>query len=793
MFKNYLKITLRNINRNKSYSIINVLGLAIGMACCILSYCFINDELRFDRFHKNLDEIFEVKGIVVFDAGTAATTTKAPLGPTIPEQFPEVISAVRMTKTNLLVKYRNQVYEHIGIAADPGFFKMFSFPLLSRFSDPLLSDPNAVVINKNFAEKFFGQEDPLGKTLALKIGDVFHDFIVKNIIEIPDNSSIKFDYAINLEKIYGDALSDWTKGPALPCFIQLQNRNQAETLQNKFKDTIDIPLKNRFLEGSGYRLQAFAGYHLGGQWGSSVLEKKSSPVYSLILAGISILVLLIACFNFMNLAIGNSSSRLKEIGMRKVLGAHKKQLIKQFWFESIFQSFLSLLIGLALAEFFSPAFNRLSQKSLHIDLLAGGIGVTVLLGVVLIVGILAGSYPALVLSGFSSIDLFRGKLRLSRRNTFSRILIVFQFGISIFLIIITTFLYKQHYFMLHKNLGYDGSQLIVLPLKNISNDYSGTQAFFNEFKASLLQNQNVQNISASQYGLSSFWMATYFEPKNGEKFLATYNHVDHDFVETLGMHLIKGRNFNDKYPSDLKDAVIVNQALVKTLGIESPIGSRLSEYITGDFDRKIIGVVSDFHLQSLHESIYPTCIDLASDVNYEQIFVKIRGDNLIEAVSILKKEFSKIAPDIPFEYSFLDEDIAGQYTLEKNWSSMINYTSVFALLIACSGLFGLTLLVIARKRKEIGIRKVLGASLPHIFKLLQREFIWLIIAANVIAWPAAYYTLHSIFQDYAYRVELVFWVFLAAGGTALFLAMVTISLHALKAEKINPAQILKYE
>jgi putative ABC transport system permease protein len=396
------------------------------------------------------------------------------------------------------------------------------------------------------------------------------------------------------------------------------------------------------------------------------------------------------------------------------------------------------------------------------------------------------------LSKFSSVDLFQKKIKLSRKNTFSRSLIIFQFAISIFLIVSTVFLNKQKNYMLHSNLGYDPDQVVVLPLKNLNTDFKSNATFIKTFKNKLIPYETIKGVSGSVYDLSKGWMGTYFEKAGGEPSLVVYNYADQDFISTLGMRIISGRNFSDEHPSDYEGSIIVNESFAKKLGIESPVGHHLSEFFQTDFDREIIGIVEDFHSQSLHAPIYPAFIGMAGR-NYDYVFIKLKAESIRETISSIKKEFEALAPQIPFDYSFLDEDVARQYEREEYWIRMVEYASLFAILIACSGLMGLTLQVIFLRTKEIGIRKVLGASAHHILLLINREFLWFVLAANIIAWPAAYLVLSLVLRNYAFRISLTPWIFLVSGLLTLFLAALTVSIHTLQAVRANPSETLKYE
>ena len=793
MYKNFLIVALRNLRRNKLNTLINIFGLGTGIACTILSFLFIRNELSFDRFHRNLDSIYEVKMVLVLPVGRAVSVPKARTALDIAGQFPEVIRAVRMEKQNSIVRLNDRIFEEQALAADPSFFDMFTFPLKYNESANPLRRGDSVVLTEPMANKYFGDENPVGKTLSVRLADEFTDFLVTGVLkEIPNSSSLDFDLLINLEKVYGETLNDPQKGESMTCFIQLEDRNQAKALQEKFKTTIDLPLQKRYSKESGHVLQSLASFHLRGEYGSYVLSQKSTINYSLILAAISLLVLMIACFNFMNLSIGKASTRIKEIGVRKVLGAQRKMLIKQFWFESLMHSFFSLIIGLTMAEVFMPAFNRLSQKNLRLEMFSSGGNILFSIGLVFLVGIAAGSYPALFLSKFSSVDLFRGKMKLSRKSAFNRSLIVFQFAISIFLMVSTIFLNNQKTYMLNRNLGYNADQVVVLPLKNLTTNFTKNAAFVPVLKNKLLAYDTIQGVSGSAYNLSEGWMGTYFKRASGEPSLVVYNYADQDFIPVLGMKLLEGRNFSDAYPSDREGSIIINESFARILGVESPLGHRLSEFFTTKLDWQIVGVVEDFHSQSLHDPILPAFLGMTG-MDYNYVFVKVKGNRLQETIASIEKEFTALAPQIPFEYTFLDEDVARQYEREKHWVRMVEYASFFAILIACSGLFGLTLQIIFLKTREIGIRRVLGASARHILLLVNREFIWLVLAANIIAWPAAYLAMSVVLRNYAFRVTLTPWVFLISGLIALLMAAVTVSFHAFKAALTNPSETLKYE
>jgi putative ABC transport system permease protein len=793
MWKNLFVVAFRHLSKNKLNAVIIILGLGTGIACSILSFLFILNELSFDRFHKNCDSIYEMKMVLALPMGRAIADPKSHIGPALVEKFPEVKRVVRLDKQKGVVRSGDEIFEEVALATESGFFDVFTFPLEQGKMNSLLRSVDSVVLTQRMARKYFGDENIVGRILSIQMTDEFQDYVVEGVLEeIPDSSSLQFDFMINLGSVYGASLNDPQKARSMGCFIQLEGHSQVEPLLEKFKTSIDKPLQEKYSRESGYDLQPFADFHLRGKYSSAVLSQKSTVSYSIILAGIALLVLVIACFNFMNLTIGRASVRTLEIGIRKVLGAKRKQLIQQFWLESLMYSSLSLAVGLVMAELFLPVFNRLSQKNLALNVFSYEWVIVFCFGAVLFVAIIAGSYPALFLSKFTSVDLFRGDLKLSRKNAFSRSLIVFQFSISIFLVVSTIFMYKQKTYMQSSDLGYDADRVVVLSLENLSSNKSRNAAFVKTLKNELLSYDVIQGVSGSAYDLAEGWMGTYFNKSDGEQDLVLYNYVDQDFLPTLGMELVAGRNFTDDFPSDFESSIIINESFARLLGTDSLLGRSLSEFYNTDFDRKIIGVVKDFHSQSLHDPILPSFVSMQG-MAFSHVFIKLKEGSLPNAVASVKEEFRKLAPLTPFLYSFLDESVAKMYDREEHWLRMVEYACLFAILIACSGLFGLTLQIVFLRTKEIGIRKVLGASSRNIILLINKEFMWLVLASNIIAWPVSYLTMSAVLQNYAFRVSLEPWVFILAGFLALFLAAVTISFYTLQAARTNPSEILRYE
>jgi putative ABC transport system permease protein len=808
MFKNYFKIALRNLIKNKVYTAINILGLSVGIACCILIFLFVRFELSYDTFHKHKDTIYIVREKL---NERIISSAPGPLGQALQADFPEVASFVRVDAYFglSLVKYGEKIYKERIVYADLTFFTFFTFPLEHGNPETVLQNPKSIVLSKQMAEKYFGKDNPIGKILLLKHSIItkrneFEDYIVTGIAEpIPKNSSIQFDFLINFDKTFPYDLNNW-KFIGVITFIRLSSKNQAAELMDKFpgfiKKYFDTLIKQNPKDTWTLQLYPLIDYHMGANRAGSPLTPTNNPVNLYILSGIALLILLIACFNFMNLSIASSSTRIKEIGMRKVLGAHRDQVAKQFWFESILLSFAALIVGISLAELFLPAFNVLAGKSLNFGYLVNWQTLFFLIGLTFIVGIVAGSYPAVVFSGFTAIDIFRGRLKVGGKNVFTRLLIVIQFTLSIFLIILAIIMQQQQSFLMNKDLGYDKEFVLVIEIYVFGDNtkkVSQTGSLVSSLKNELIRYDNIISVSGCNrsfyYGLSGVMG----KDKDGSKVTVRFLKVDYDFLETLGIKLIEGRNFSPEFPTDATGSVIVNETFIKQYAITKPIGRNISDIISGPYwgNYPIIGVVKDFHFDPLHRPIVPAFLttNTAMPLPFASIHIKIKGTNIQETIGIIKEQFLKLFPEQPFSYTFLEDKIAGYYKSEKRWNSIIRYASILAILIACSGLFGLTLLTVARRTKEIAIRKVNGASISSIVFLLSKQFAFLVLLSNIIAWPIAWYAMNRWLQNFAYRINIGWWMFVLAGLLALVIALLTVSYQAIKAARANPVDALRYE
>ena len=659
---------------------------------------------------------------------------------------------------------------------------------------------NNVVLTRSLAERLFENPDPTGSFLSVFINGKYRDLIVSGIIkDFPQNSSIKGDLLINIRNVFGKDIFDWKGSQRLAVFIQLSDKKHAEKLETAIPSWIK---KYKDPENFKFSLQPLTGYHLKAVT-SSVMVGESTPSISYIFTGIAFFVLIIASFNFTNLAIGRSTTRTKEIGVRKVLGAEKKQLINQFLFESVLQSFIALAAALLVSIFFLPVFNSLSEKSLSIYSLLNIKSIVTILTITILTGVLAGIYPSIVLSRFQSNELFRKKYNLSRKNIPTKSLILLQFSISIFLIITTIFLNNQYKFMLKKDMGYSTDNVLMIPVPNAPELPNKGKALLTNLKTNLKRHKNIVSVSGTEYDLTSYYPGILVN--SYERVIMFFNTVDSEYLKTLDVKLLDGRNFSYENPADLRESVIVNETFVKELDIKNPLGKKFSEFIKENekdsellkdgFNKnhRIIGVVKDFHVSSLHDPIRPTFLTFSGEQYYRYILIKIHPENIQSTIGIIKKEFNNTAPFVPFIYTFLDEALSEKYNSEKRWSSIVNYSSLFAILIACSGLFGLTLLTISRRLKELSIRKVLGASTTGLVRLIQRDFITLVAIANIIGWPAAYFAVDKIFRNFSFKIPIGPLPFIIAGFAVTLIAFITIGVISIRAASVNPVENLRYE
>ncbi|MCI0692120.1 ABC transporter permease [candidate division KSB1 bacterium] len=805
MFKNYLKIALRNLLRHKIHTLINIAGLAVGIACCILILLFVRNEITYDRFHEKADQIYRVyKFEKRTDGDHRLASLPPPLALALTEEFPEIERTVRFflpfNEATKPVRYGDNWLEEKVHFADADFFAVFTFPLLKGNPATALRDPDAVVLGENFAATCFGNDDPIGKRITIRLGGSDQDFIVTGVAKnMPENSSVKFAILLNYQKVkdelrgfFGEnVLTSWNNFTEI--YVQISEQAQAAALQARLAPIVEKHRGNlvqswrlaNVPEAFQLHLQPLTDIHLDPTIQGGIVPA-SNPAYSYILSGFALLLLLLACVNFMTLAVGRSISRAREVGMRKVLGAARIQLMRQFWGEALLLSFLSLLLGWGLAELLLPVFNELAEKNLAIDFFANWNMLPTLIGLMLVTGLTAGSYPAVVLSQFHPVDVLKGALKLGGKNRLTQTLVVLQFALCIALIISTLVMFRQLHYVRTKDLGFNKEQVVIIPTHTQGADGANLLALY---KNELATDNRIINVTGSDglFARTSLSLSVHTADKNFE--IATYR-ADENYLATLGIELAEGRNFSRKITTDAEEAVLINESLVKALGWDAAIGK---EVPVGFPSKTVIGVMKDFHFDELHHEIQPLLLNMHPGRPIQFILARISPVDISGTLGLLRQAWQKLAPNSPFTYSFLDEEVGRHYKTEVRWEKTVNHASVLSIFISGLGLFGLTAVAVTKRTKEIGIRKVMGATAARIALLISGEFLALVFIAFIVAAPIAYWAMNRWLQDFAYRIDISWWVFILAGGLALVVVLLTVSTQAIKAALANPVEALRYE
>lgn len=809
LIANDLKIASRNIKKHKIFSIINIAGLAIGLAFFILLISYVRDEWSYDRFHKKSPWIY-MTTVSMMNNPPAAVSAPI-LAQTLKAEFPEIKNAVRYWLTSQAVRSDTVIQNQDLALADPAFFLLFDFPLQLGSLDQALESPYQVILTVDTASRFFGSADPVGKLLSINLGNQPRDFLVAGVLEkLPGNSSIQFDLMISFEHLSQIFGQEFTGGlvdtPFFHAtFLELHQESSPQDLEAKLLAYAEKYYGENFrkyeVDPASLKLglHRFSDFHLGSLNGPSLVGR-SRPLYSWILFGIALIVLLLACSNYMNLSLGLSSLRFKEIGARKVVGAGKAHLIRQFLNESLLLSFMAIIMGTSLAVLAFPQFNHYTGKSLSIEFLVNIPSLSILTGLLLLTGFISGSYPAVILSSLKITDIFMGKLRLGGKNILTRSILIFQFVLTIFLVAGSLIMLRQMDYLTSEDLGFDHQNLIAVPTYSFWNyDESGDWTLAT-FQRELKNHPEILAVTGtSGYGNPMGWSNQTDYKFQDSLVSVSHKRVDYGFLDAVKVPLLLGRNFSREYPSDIEDAVIVNETLVRRFGLEKPIGRNFAEFAKDtrppavQYSPTIIGVIKDFHFFSLHEEIGPLMLNMKPEGPLMYILIRITSGNPAPALAAMRETWMKVNPDKPFNPVFMDDTIKAQYNNEQSWSGIIRASSVFAILIALMGLFGLTALTVSRRTKEIGIRKVLGADISSILSLISREFVYLILLANTVAWPLIYFAAVKWLQSFAYRSGIAFWIFPLAGAIVLFLGLATVCVQAVRAALKDPVNALRYE
>ncbi|MEJ2636782.1 MAG: ABC transporter permease [Calditrichia bacterium] len=805
MITNYLKIAVRNLFRHKIFSSINILGLAIGMAACMLILLFIQRELSFEKEHGKADRIYRVLTIdkALGTHNQRVGITMPPLGPALQETFPEVEASVRLSGGGKsLLKYGDQqgIYARKLRSADGNFFDLFDFRLLEGDRQKALTEPFSIVLTRTLARQIFGSEEAMGKTI--RTGNGYDAQVTGVMQDLPDNSHLDFDGLLSLSTQASVAktnqppnttqpiwLENWDM-VAMPTYVLLKQGALPEGLDGKFtKLCRDHGVEENF----SITLQPLRDVHLHSTdviFDPTVNKGDIKNIY--IFAAIALLILIIAIVNYMNLSTARSTQRAKEVGMRKVVGSSRRQLIYQFMGESLLLTFLALLLSFPLAEFSLPLLNHLVGASMSLNLFQNGLIVIFLFSALILVGLLAGFYPAIVLSNFKPVSVLKGSFASGQTGIIMRkALVVFQFTLSIALIGLTVVVQKQMYFVQHKDLGYNREQVVVF---DMTDRKMGEK--LETFRKELAKAGSFVSVAASSNVPGRTFGRTGVRPEGASErdiWIWSNFFISPETIPTLGMKMAEGRNFSREMGSDTSGVVIINQTAVKQLGWKDPLSKKIYFGTSDSTGARVIGVVKDFHFLGLHQPIEPVVIFPLARFPGNLLAARIQAGRIPEALNYAGQKWQELYPDHPFSYTFLDDEFNNLYRRDINTGKIVNIFSILAIFIACLGLFSLSSHSTAIRIKEIGVRKVLGASTGLIIRLLVIDFIRWVLLANIFAWPLAWFAASKWLNSFAYRIPLDPLPFLLASILALLVAVLTVLSQSWRAAVINPARALRYE
>lgn len=810
MLKNYFKIAWRNLTKYKFISFISLFGLAVGLTCCLLILTYILNELSYDKHNENADRIYRVTrsfnnadGMVTLKLGTVAP----PFGPLLKNDFPDIEKVTRVypdRKTPL--RYKEKIFNESNVFwADENFFDVFTVKSVKGNPAKALTDPYSVMLSEEMATKYFGTEDPMNQTIRYNNQ---YNFKVTGVYKaLPENAHFHPEILLSFNTLKDSAVygeqnlrNDWGNNSFFT-YLLMPKGYPVQNMETLFPAFVDRHMDHKDYDGQNpskftkLSLQKLTSIHLYSHTDYEAEENGDiKRVY--IFSAIALFILLIACINYMNLSTARSALRAREIGIRKVVGAGKQELIFQFLSESVIIAWIAIVIAIALLYFLLPWLNSISGQHLSIDILLKWQILLPLFLTPFFVGLVSGIYPALFMSSFQPVKTLKGIFKVGGSNiSLRKALVVVQFSISIILIIATAVVFQQLRFMQKTALGYDREQVITMPYAGaLNNKY---EAFRNE----LLQDKNIKNVSRSSRIptgrlLDSQNAYTFSgdsaQPVNAEiKFLA----ADYDFVPSYGVQVVAGRNFSRNYGTDTA-GFIINEAAAKILGWKSSQDAVGKKFRYSSIDGLIIGVIGDFHFESMHQKIVPLVLVMPSSFIgnfYNNLSVKISGNNVAETLEKVKKTWGSYLPEVPYEYTFLDDNYEKLYKSEQRQGSIFTIFACIAILIACLGLFGLSAFTISQRIKEIGIRKILGAGIPQIVSMISKDFLKLVVVAAIIAFPVAWYAMNRWLLDFAYRVDIPWWVFLIAGCLAALIAFITISFQTVKAAISNPVKSLRME
>ncbi|MDJ1491795.1 ABC transporter permease [Cytophagaceae bacterium DM2B3-1] len=813
MLRNYFKIAFRNLQKNKAFSFINILGLSVGMACCMLILLYVQNEISYDKHHTRAEDMYRVgTTFVTTDQTKNMPYTPAPMAFTLKADFPEVEQATRVFvpfnedkaifKLAENGKVSKSFYESKGYMADSTFFDLFSYKFIEGVPHTALNEPNSVVVSEEIAQKLFGNQSALNKIVHIASSNGNIDFKITGVFRPDKLSTIDGRFFMSLSSgemgAYVRSARNFAFNNMFYTFIRLQPGSNPQALEKKLTAFIN-KYAGADMKAAGFKkkqfLEAVSDLHLKSE-DNGQMAGKGSISYVYLLTSIAIFTLLIACINFMNLSTARSGKRAAEVGIRKVVGAEKAMLISQFLGESLLLSILGLVIASVLVFLFLPVFNQLASTSIHIEVSQHVFTFFGFIALAIVTGLIAGSYPAFYLASFQPIKVLKGKFT----NTLAAVnlrrgLVIFQFSISIILILASLVVWKQMNYLKDQSLGFKQAQQVVIPLRTKT-----TKSSYEALKTEIQKNSQVVSAAAagSYPGIFSARDQNFYtDGKTGaESVNVKLNDVDYNFIETLGFKVISGRPFSKNFAADTNSRIVLNEKAVAAFGYtpENVIGKRLHfDWNNEVFDYEIIGVVKDFHYEGLQQSIGRFGFLLDRNQNYNYMVVNVNTSSMESMLQFMETQWKKFNPEEPFEYTFMDQDFQRNYDTEQRMGTIVSYFTFIAIFISCLGLYGLATFTAEQRIKEIGIRKVLGASITNIVQLLSKDFLKLVLIALLIAGPIAWYAMNEWLQKFAYRIEIQWWMFAIAGCMALLIAFLTVSFQAVKAALINPVKSLKTE
>jgi putative ABC transport system permease protein len=809
MIRNYLKIAFRNLTKYKFISFINLFGLTVGLTCCLLIFIFILHEVSYDKYQPNAERVYRVtRSFNNSETGAVSlnlSTVAPPFGPLLQNDFKEIENMTRLLQNgNIAIRYKDKmVNESNAYFADDKFFDFFKVDVLKGNPQRSLTDPYSVMMTDETAKKYFGNEDPMNKVIMMNFGN-YYSFKVTGIYKpFPSNTHFHPDLMISFNTLNDTALygannlrTNWGNNSFFT-YIRLPEHYKPERLEAQFPAFL-----NRHMDEGGavepsqwtaLALQKLTDIHLRSHTDAEAEENGDiNRVY--IFSAIALFILLIACINYMNLSTARSTLRAKEIGIRKTVGAQRKEIIAQFLSESVMVSWIAMLLAFGFAKLLIPWLNQVSGQELSISSIMKWYIMLPVLVVPFFVGILSGIYPALFMSSFQPVKVLKGFLKTGGANiSFRKVLVTFQFAISIILIICTAIVFSQMKYMQNKALGFDKEQIITVPYVTALNDK------YDAFRNELLANSNIKNLGRSSRIPTGRLLDAQGASMRGGDTMAPVNadiknvSADQDFISTYGIKLIAGRGFSRDFGSDTS-AFLINESAVSVLGLKTNEDAIGKDFGYGERKGKIIGVINDFHFESLHQKIVPLVLLVPKNLNnFGRISIKVAGANTTAALAHLEKTWKRFLPETPYQYNFLDDNFARLYKAEERQKTLFTTFACIAIFIACLGLFGLSAFAISQRIKEIGIRKILGANVSTIVALLSKDFLKLVILSAIIAFPIAWFAMNKWLQDFAYRIDMPWWIFIVAGLIAAIIALLTISIQAIKAAVANPVKSLRTE